>query len=325
MWRTGDITGWCRIVVVMVALEATQVLAVPKLYDTDLFTNSRQYSSNDVYPSEHVDSSLHQPKFSKALAVNMSQVTDLTMYIMEFVRDRKICLSQTFSNLFLSNETSNKAKNWWRRRCGRRAITKNQLTPKSESTLIRYRRKSSNRSNSKPKKTLDLTDSEMKKLQALLKDKKVQCNPKKVVVELPNQEPHLLTLKPSCVYIKQCGGCCDSSHLECRPTVTKNKRFKVLVIKKRDLSLPGPQPFKTVVVAEHKKCQCECKVRMEHCTGNQLYDSDACSCYCPQESHKNCSSGKVWDDQQCDCVCSGVSECTTGRYFDTNSCRCLRP
>lgn len=72
-----------------------------------------------------------------------------------------------------------------------------------------------------------MTPNERKKLDKLIKNKNVQCKPKKAVVELPNDEKPLVMLKPSCVYIKQCGGCCDSPLLECRPEVVKNRKFKV--------------------------------------------------------------------------------------------------
>nr|ASU10867.1 PDGF and VEGF related factor 1 [Pacifastacus leniusculus] len=320
-----DISGWLTVVVVVVS-SAPRVLAVSKLYDNDGFSISRQYSTNDVYPNENVYSDLEPPKFSKAAALNMSQVTDLTELIMAYAKDKTICEYQSLRDLFMGQEASKKANMWWGRRCnGRRGKPVNQLpTTRTESTLIRYRRKSSDRAGPKRKRNSDMSPSDQKKLQALLKDKKVQCNPKKVVVELTNSDPHAVTLRPSCVYIKQCGGCCDSHHLECRPIQTKNKRFKVLAIDKRTTALAGPQAFRTVIVQEHKKCRCECKVRAEHCTGSQMYNGDACSCYCSPETRGNCPSGQVWDEKQCGCVCSDVSDCTTGRFFDHATCRCLR-
>lgn len=72
-----------------------------------------------------------------------------------------------------------------------------------------------------------MSASERKKLDKLIKNKNVQCKPKKAVVELPNDEKPLVMLKPSCVYIKQCGGCCDSPLLECLPEVVKVRKFKV--------------------------------------------------------------------------------------------------
>ncbi|XP_045583267.2 vascular endothelial growth factor D isoform X2 [Procambarus clarkii] len=327
MRKLCDISGWWPVVVAAVLVwGAPWALAVPKLYDGDGFSISRPYSTNDVYPNEYVYSDPEQPKFSKAAVLNMSQMTDLTELIMAYAKDKTICEYQSLRDLFTGQETSTKAILWWSRRCnGRRGKTVNQPpATRTESTLLRYRRKSSDRSGPKRKRNSDLSANDQKKLQALLRDKKVQCNPKKVVVELPNSEPHAVTLKPSCVYIKQCGGCCDSHYLECRPTQTKNKRFKVLAIEKRTSALAGPQIFRTITVQEHKKCSCECKVRAEHCTENQKYDANACSCYCPPEKRMNCPSGKVWDEKQCGCVCSDVSDCTTGRVFDHSTCRCLR-
>lgn len=58
-----------------------------------------------------------------------------------------------------------------------------------------------------------------------MKDKRIKCKPKKMAVPLPN--PNHTELKPECVYIKQCSGCCNSPHLECVPSRTKTKTFPV--------------------------------------------------------------------------------------------------
>ncbi|XP_068211148.1 vascular endothelial growth factor C-like isoform X2 [Palaemon carinicauda] len=295
-------------------------------------------TSNDVYP-ETIDSGSSyllpigalppkDPSFSLDVARNMSAVTDLRELIMNYVQDERICQSESLRNLILGNGESDRAANiWWARRCGRRTSSFKQTNRNlPESTLIRYRRKSSNRDSSQ--QNLSISKKDQKKLQALLKNKKIKCNPKKAVVELPNEDSHHTILKPSCVYIKQCGGCCDSPHLECRPTNNKTRKFKVLELRKTDR--PGAHEFsnkqvlKTIKVTEHTACQCECKERQEHCSANQSYDPDSCRCYCSPDIDRNCPAGKVWDEKRCECVCSDVSECTTGRYFDINLCRCLK-
>ncbi|XP_066970354.1 vascular endothelial growth factor A-like isoform X8 [Macrobrachium rosenbergii] len=206
-----------------------------------------------------------------------------------------------------SGESDPEANIWWARRCGRRTSSFKQTN----------------------RNLPEISKKDQKKLQALLKNKKIKCNPKKAVVELPNEESHLTILKPSCVYIKQCGGCCDSPHLECRPTGNKTRKFKVLELRKMEkpgaLEFSNRQVLKTIKVTEHTSCQCECKEREEHCSPNQKYDPDSCRCYCSPEIDRNCSVGKVWDEKRCECVCSDVSECTTGRYFDTDICRCADP
>ncbi|XP_066970346.1 vascular endothelial growth factor C-like isoform X1 [Macrobrachium rosenbergii] len=309
------------------------------LFWTPLQAIPSKVTSNDVYP-ETIDPSTSYllptgelpPKvqsFSLDVARNMGQVTDLREFIMKYVQDQRICHSKSMRSLILGDgESDPEANIWWARRCGRRTSSFKQTNRNlPESTLIRYRRKSSNRDSSQ--QSLSISKKDQKKLQALLKNKKIKCNPKKAVVELPNEESHLTILKPSCVYIKQCGGCCDSPHLECRPTGNKTRKFKVLELRKMEkpgaLEFSNRQVLKTIKVTEHTSCQCECKEREEHCSPNQKYDPDSCRCYCSPEIDRNCSVGKVWDEKRCECVCSDVSECTTGRYFDTDICRCADP
>ncbi|XP_042878299.1 vascular endothelial growth factor A-like isoform X2 [Penaeus japonicus] len=281
--------------------------------------------SNDVYIANPVSTSTPQD-WPLDLVRNMSQTTDLREFIMKFVEDERICTSKTLHELIVGKNTSDiSAHLWWNKRCGGIRGVGKKVSSFPESTLIRYRRKSSNRRSTS--QSPDMTQSDRQKLDKLIKNKKVQCNPKKSVVELPNDEKPLVMLKPSCVYIKQCGGCCDSPLLECLPEKVKERKFKVLAIEKKvnnKIRFPSSQTLKTIRVQEHKKCRCQCKERAEHCTEHQVYDEGACRCTCPSHVSRSCSDDKIWNERQCSCVCRDVSDCTTGRYFDDNTCRCLR-
>ncbi|XP_071530907.1 uncharacterized protein [Panulirus ornatus] len=317
--------GWRWWSVGLLVTLVANVQAVPKRFNEDQSNTSHQHSSNDVYPV--VPRTIREQAFDLALARNMSQTTDLREFIMKYVQDERICFSKTLQEIIIGKEETDKqAEIWWSRRCGGRS-SKPVATPSvsSESTLIRYRRKSSNRTNHK--NTSDLSDKDWRKFRKLRKNKNISCSPKKAVVELPNDEPHRVTLLPSCVYIRRCSGCCQATSLQCRPTKVKNKKFKVMALTSNEFRgkrFADSQALRTVIVQEHKNCSCECKVQPQDCSSSQVYSEHACTCYCPANISKSCPPGKVWNERDCACVCNGVSECTTGRVFNTTSCRCLR-
>ena len=59
------------------------------------------------------------------------------------------------------------------------------------------------------------------------------CNPYDQVIEIPNDKPNVL-LYPSCVRLKQCGGCCGHPDLMCKPTQTKTQTLQVCQINERE-------------------------------------------------------------------------------------------
>jgi len=52
------------------------------------------------------------------------------------------------------------------------------------------------------------------------------CDPYDQVVTIPNDRTNVL-LYPSCVVLKQCGGCCGHPSLACKPTTKKEKIIQV--------------------------------------------------------------------------------------------------
>ncbi|XP_050704506.1 vascular endothelial growth factor D-like isoform X2 [Eriocheir sinensis] len=306
-------------------LVVVMVVAVPGVTAEGPVINP---SDNDVYPTS-VPPSPH-PEFSKARALNVSQTTDLREFIMRFVQDERICSNPTLRDLILGEDGEDKrAQVWWNRRCGggrRGGAPRFPSAQSPESTLIRYRRKSTNRDN--PQNSLDRSRKDKKKWQKvekLMRDKRVFCNPKKKAVPLPNPDHSTTKLQPECVYIKQCGGCCGSPELECLPTETKTRTFPTMVLTpvRERYNFPA-SPIRMVKVVEHKKCSCQCKVRAEHCTPSQVYNEGGCQCQCPSHLSRACPARKSWNDKTCRCECTRPRECTTGRYFDVNTCRCLK-
>lgn len=256
-------------------------------------------SYNEVYPS---DPPMIEPPsdFSASRVRNMSQTTDLREFIMQYVQDARICSDPALRNLILAEDGGDeRAKVWWSLRCLRqRGGGVARLPTQSESS-----RKDTKK---------------WKKIDKLMKDKRIKCKPKKMAVPLPN--PNHTQLKPECVYIKQCGGCCNSPQLECVPIRTKKKTFPAMELTGSQFA--GNQIIRMVQVEEHRDCRCECKVRPEHCKPSQVYNEDACQCQCPSHLSRSCPPRKVWNEKECRCECSRPQNCTTGRYFDVNSCRC---
>ncbi|XP_063603477.1 vascular endothelial growth factor C-like isoform X5 [Penaeus indicus] len=283
----------CTVVMGCVLLAITSPIeAIPTVFNNDVYLNPVPTAAQQDWPLD--------------LVRNMSQTTDLREFIMKFVEDERICTSKTIYELIVGKNTSDISGHlWWNKRCGGNRGGIKTVSPLSE-----------------------MSASERKKLDKLIQNKNVKCKPKKAVVELPNDEKPLVILKPSCVYIRQCGGCCDSPLLECLPELVKERKFKVLAFEKKfnnKVQFQSNQTLKTVRVQEHKRCNCLCKERAEHCTEHQVYDEGACRCTCPADVSKSCSNGKIWDEKKCACVCSDVSDCTTGRYFDNSTCRCEDP
>ncbi|KAG0722755.1 Vascular endothelial growth factor A [Chionoecetes opilio] len=283
---------------------------------------------NEVYPDA---GPLTPPDadLSASRVSNMGRTTDLRQFIMQYVQDKRICSDPALRNILLAEDAADeRAKVWWSRRCGGHRGRGTRLPTQSESTLIRYRRKSSNRDN--PQNSLDRSRNDEKKWQTirkLMKNKKIKCKPKKVAVPLPNPDRHHTELQPECVYIKQCSGCCNSPQLECLPIKTKTKTFPAMELTSvsSGLQFTKDQKIRMVKVEEHRECHCECKVRREHCTPSQVYNEDACQCQCPAHLSRSCPTRKVWNEKECRCECRRPQNCTTGRYFDVNSCRCAEP
>jgi hypothetical protein len=115
------------------------------------------------------------------------------------------------------------------------------------------------------------------------KMKQATCQPiDQVVSVIPKDErdPTVLYF-PSCVLIKQCGGCCAHSGTTCSPVDEAEKTVTVKKTKyqagaKRLQSLGDI----TVTVKEHKKCKCQCKKTAADCNSLQRFIPGQCSCEC---------------------------------------------
>ncbi|XP_066598164.1 uncharacterized protein Pvf1 [Prorops nasuta] len=147
-----------------------------------------------------------------------------------------------------------------------------------------------------------------------------------VPIKSEHDMDHSVIYYPSCTRVKRCGGCCSHPLLSCQPIATEIKNFEVIVSRVDEdmrLSLRGKE---IVPIEEHTKCRCDCRIKQEDCTEKQVYLKDECRCACSnvdeEEKCKNSNDTKLWEPDACTCLCRNYRECTTGFYFDQNTCSC---
>ncbi|KYM81230.1 hypothetical protein ALC53_08301 [Atta colombica] len=149
-----------------------------------------------------------------------------------------------------------------------------------------------------------------------------KCMPELQLVSLKVDDDPSTFVFPLCTRIKRCGGCCISPLLSCQPTATEMRNFEVIVTSLIDMDYRGRQ---IVPVEEHTKCKCDCKIKEEHCNDKQHYEPHNCKCACNNvDEEEKCRKNdtKIWNSTLCVCTCRIIEPCTTGYYFNPNTCRC---
>ncbi|XP_011167172.1 uncharacterized protein LOC105201033 [Solenopsis invicta] len=149
-----------------------------------------------------------------------------------------------------------------------------------------------------------------------------KCMPELQLVSLKLDDDPSTFVFPLCTRIKRCSGCCVSPLLSCQPTATEMRNFEVIVTSVNDLNYRGRR---IVPLEEHTKCKCDCKAREEHCNERQHYEPHNCKCACNNiDEEEKCKSNdmKIWNSTLCTCSCENIEPCTTGYYFNPNTCRC---
>lgn len=154
------------------------------------------------------------------------------------------------------------------------------------------------------------------------------CTPQMTTVPIEiSRDPYDFYF-PSCTRIDRCGGCCSHQIFECAPIKTENVTYQVI-----KTTYLGPELNKfdvgqpiTVTLVRHVECQCQCKVKVDDCNSNQVYRPNECRCECiNQEEAANCNGDKkFWDVNLCLCRCRERSECSTGLFFNSDTCMCER-
>ncbi|XP_076303428.1 PDGF- and VEGF-related factor 1 isoform X2 [Lasioglossum baleicum] len=130
---------------------------------------------------------------------------------------------------------------------------------------------------------------------------------------------------PSCTRINRCGGCCTHGRLSCQPVASVVRNFEVMVVSVRGVTEMSYKEKRIVPLEEHTKCKCDCTIKKEHCTEKQSYVQPECRCRCNNvDEEEKCrrNDTKIWNPDLCVCLCRDEQQCSTGFYFDQNTCRC---
>ncbi|XP_046394937.1 balbiani ring protein 3-like [Ischnura elegans] len=153
------------------------------------------------------------------------------------------------------------------------------------------------------------------------------CRPRNASVPLPPAPPGKLYV-PNCAVVERCSGCCSVEAIECVPRPGAKVAFAKWKTNEYIPDRNGRWRFNQVVtfeVEKHTKCTCGCKIRAEHCSALQTYDSSSCRCTCSNsDERRECSSPRYWDANSCSCKCpTATMACSTGSLMDTQSCQCI--
>uniref|UniRef100_T1JHN3 Platelet-derived growth factor (PDGF) family profile domain-containing protein n=1 Tax=Strigamia maritima TaxID=126957 RepID=T1JHN3_STRMM len=153
-----------------------------------------------------------------------------------------------------------------------------------------------------------------------------QCEPQLTPVVLDKSSDPSVIYFPSCTRVERCGGCCMHDLLACEPTKTEVLQVKVMVARYQ----PGTEGFKqegfkNLEIEKHSRCECRCKTKEEDCNGLQDYHPNECKCVCRNEKQTELCTGenRFWDPITCECHCRNIRECSTGFYYDTDTCSCV--
>ncbi|XP_077290147.1 vascular endothelial growth factor A-like [Arctopsyche grandis] len=158
--------------------------------------------------------------------------------------------------------------------------------------------------------------------------KSANCMPELTVVPLfpEGTENSGVFHLPSCTRVLRCGGCCNNALLSCEPTDIGRKQFRIYELTQNGNS-PHYKKFINVTLEEHLKCKCDCTIKEKDCKGHQVYNANECRCVCRDiQAELRCSNqnDRYWNSSTCSCECIELSECSTGTYFDDQSCSCKR-
>lgn len=152
------------------------------------------------------------------------------------------------------------------------------------------------------------------------------CIPEKKIVELPRPTDPTEIFWPTCTRVLRCGGCCTSKLLKCSPIATSTISVKLI---KARYNRPSSNRFdhlgyEVVKLEQHDQCRCVCREKKEDCTSLQIYSADKCKCECKNNALISSCTGpdRHWDRRECSCKCNVYEDCSTGFFFNPQSCRC---
>ncbi|RWS30020.1 vascular endothelial growth factor A-like protein [Leptotrombidium deliense] len=152
------------------------------------------------------------------------------------------------------------------------------------------------------------------------------CTPEMKTVQLNPVKAESELYFPWCVKLPRCSGCCPSRRLEC--VATKVTKVDITGVKlqyspiSRKFKFKGLKVFK---MDKHEQCSCQCIQKPADCTSTQVYRPEECRCVCrDMQNVIKCLQNheKIWDRNICACKCKATLKCSTGFFFNDETCRC---
>jgi len=111
------------------------------------------------------------------------------------------------------------------------------------------------------------------------------CQPEATIVPIvlapSDSRPDDVKPLPSCTRLKRCGGCCSHPLVSCQPLEVENVTLVVFA------GADSHYWEEVVTLEQHKRCQCQCKVKAEHCTPRQQYLPHECRCMCRNSNQEH--------------------------------------
>jgi len=153
------------------------------------------------------------------------------------------------------------------------------------------------------------------------------CQPVDTIVSLvpPDEKDPTVFYFPSCILIKQCGGCCAHTGTTCSPTEETDKQVTIKKTKFTGGTKLQAMGEVTVNVKEHNRCRCQCKKTASDCNSLQRFIANQCRCECTNiQEAEDCATNptKLWDIKSCACVCRDEKDCPSGLQYDQSTCSC---
>ncbi|XP_060817693.1 uncharacterized protein LOC132908081 isoform X1 [Bombus pascuorum] len=155
--------------------------------------------------------------------------------------------------------------------------------------------------------------------------RQANCEPSPTVVPTYQRNDPSIIYFPRCIRVNRCTGCCGNELLSCQPKEIETRNFEIMLAKLTAQGKFEYQGKQVVPIDEHIKCECDCVIKPSDCTPKQVYKENLCRCECSNTDYRTkCIEhpDKIWDSVYCTCSCRNAHECSTGFFYNQNTCRC---
>lgn len=153
-----------------------------------------------------------------------------------------------------------------------------------------------------------------------------KCMPELQTVRLMTSNDATVLFYPTCTRIERCGGCCTSSLYSCQPVEQETVFVQVIKTQYVGGTRMRYAGKEIVPIEKHNSCKCQCKIKESDCTESQEYDARSCQCRCMNEDDRlKCEAvnqTRYWDVSRCMCRCRSSDFCSTGFYYNEDTCQC---